>query len=65
MNPVIQEIVECMAAAGFSEKEQFAVRLSLEEAIVNGCKHGNGNDPRRIRGTLRYTRCASTQGERM
>lgn len=45
MNPIIQAILQKMAAADFSEKDQFAVRLALEEAIVNGIKHGNGNDP--------------------
>jgi serine/threonine-protein kinase RsbW len=47
MNPVIQDILERMALAGFTDKEQFAVRLSLEEAIVNAVKHGNDNDPRK------------------
>jgi serine/threonine-protein kinase RsbW len=34
-----------MTGAGFTDKELFAVRLSLEEAIVNGIRHGNCNDP--------------------
>ncbi len=45
MNEAITRILQEMAAAGFSEHEQFGVRLSLEEAIVNGIKHGNREDP--------------------
>lgn len=41
---VINHIVHHMAQADFSDKEQFAVRLSLEEAIVNAIKHGNKSD---------------------
>jgi serine/threonine-protein kinase RsbW len=31
--------------AGFSDKEVFGMRLAVEEAVVNGIKHGNGGDP--------------------
>src|SRR5688572_19029939 len=41
---VINHIVHHMAQAGFTDKEQFAVRLSLEEGIVNAIKHGNKSD---------------------
>ncbi len=37
-----------MAQAGFGEREQFGVRLALEEAIVNGIKHGNHGDPAKL-----------------
>ncbi|MFO0967451.1 MAG: ATP-binding protein [Gemmataceae bacterium] len=47
INPVIGEIIALMSAADYSEKDQFAVRLSLEEAMVNAVKHGNGEDPRK------------------
>lgn len=40
---VQMEIVMAAQAAGFSEPELFAIRLSLEEAIVNAIKHGNGS----------------------
>jgi len=30
---------------GYSEESAFAIRLALEEAIVNAHKHGNGGDP--------------------
>ena len=45
MNNVIGHILDLMAQAGFSERDQFGARLSLEEAIVNGIKHGNREDP--------------------
>lgn len=45
LGTVVQHVLAAMHNAGFSEKEQFAVRLSLEEAIVNAIKHGNGDDP--------------------
>lgn len=47
VNAVVNNIVHYMAQAGFCEKDQFAVRLSLEEGIVNAVKHGNKNDPRK------------------
>ena len=45
MNQIIARIIVEMAQAGYSEREQFGLRLSLEEAIVNGIKHGNREDP--------------------
>jgi len=47
VNAVVNNVMHHMAQAGYSEKEQFAVRLSLEEAVVNAVKHGNGDDPRK------------------
>jgi serine/threonine-protein kinase RsbW len=47
IHPVIQHILQLMHAAGFSEHEQFSVRLALEEALVNALKHGNRDDPRK------------------
>lgn len=44
-----RRVSECvtreMAIADYSDKEIFAMRLALEEAIVNGLKHGNRGDP--------------------
>jgi serine/threonine-protein kinase RsbW len=34
-----------LVQAGFSDKEVFGLRLAVEEAVVNGIKHGNGGDP--------------------
>ena len=45
MNYVIAKVLHAMSMNGYSDKEQFGVRLSLEEAIVNGIKHGNQLDP--------------------
>jgi serine/threonine-protein kinase RsbW len=38
-------LTNLMAQAGFADKELFAMRLALEEAVVNGIRHGNGDDP--------------------
>lgn len=48
MNQLISLILGEMARVGFTEREQFGVRLSLEEAIVNGIKHGNREDPTKV-----------------
>jgi serine/threonine-protein kinase RsbW len=34
-----------MERAGYSSADRFAVRLALEEAVVNAVKHGHGYDP--------------------
>lgn len=41
----VKEIVQAIRANGFEDKDVFAVRLALEEAIVNAIKHGNKQDP--------------------
>ena len=42
----IQErILEDVNRHGFTTDNAFAVRISLEEALVNAIKHGNGGDP--------------------
>jgi serine/threonine-protein kinase RsbW len=39
-----------LAAAGWTESEQFAIKLAVEEAVVNAVKHGNELDPdKRVR----------------
>jgi serine/threonine-protein kinase RsbW len=46
-------ILDALDRLGYSEKETFAVRLALEEALVNAIKHGHGGDPtKQVR--LRY-----------
>jgi serine/threonine-protein kinase RsbW len=45
INAIIQHILALMHTAGYSDKDQFAVRLALEEALVNVVKHGNAADP--------------------
>lgn len=39
------EIEAALAAAAFGERDVFAVKLALEEALVNAIKHGNKLDP--------------------
>ena len=42
---VVAAVTAAMPAWGYSERDVFAVRLALEEAVVNGLKHGNAGDP--------------------
>jgi serine/threonine-protein kinase RsbW len=48
----LERIHEMVGAAltrfGFDEGAAFAIRLALEEAIVNGFRHGNRNDPTKV-----------------
>jgi len=45
MRSVQQEIVEALDARQFDDESQFAIKLSLEEALINAVKHGNRLDP--------------------
>jgi serine/threonine-protein kinase RsbW len=48
--PLLDELTAALADAGFSPEDCFAARLALEEAVVNGLRHGNGGDPtKRVR----------------
>ena len=40
-----EEVLSLAVAAGYSEDDRFAIRLSLEEALINAVKHGNNFDP--------------------
>ncbi len=51
--PLIDKVVEEMAGAGYTAREAFAMRLALEEAMVNAIKHGHRNDPTKV-AQLRY-----------
>lgn len=42
---VQQQIVDAIQAQGYMREVVFAVRLALDEALVNAVKHGNKNDP--------------------
>lgn len=42
---VVEPILKELIAYNYCEQDQFAVRLSLEEAIMNAYKHGNKADP--------------------
>jgi serine/threonine-protein kinase RsbW len=38
------DVCAALHAAGFTEASVFAIRLALEEALVNGFRHGNRGD---------------------
>ncbi len=42
---VQEKILLLLEHFSYSPKDQFGVKLALEEAIVNAIKHGNGLDP--------------------
>jgi len=42
---VMEHLQAAMSASGYSHRDFFAVRLSLEEAVVNAIKHGHQGDP--------------------
>lgn len=42
---VQDRIMNLLEERSFSMKDQFGVKLALEEALVNAIKHGNGMDP--------------------
>jgi serine/threonine-protein kinase RsbW len=41
----VEAVAATMAAHGYPQREVFAVRLALEEALVNALKHGHRGDP--------------------
>jgi serine/threonine-protein kinase RsbW len=41
----VDEVVAILAGLGYSARDYHGVRLALEEAIVNGLRHGNQGDP--------------------
>jgi serine/threonine-protein kinase RsbW len=44
MTPLLEEVVDAMAGWGYSSRDRSGMRLALEEAIINGLRHGNGGD---------------------
>jgi serine/threonine-protein kinase RsbW len=42
---VVDRVVLTIQGEGYSEQDTFAVRLAMEEALVNAIKHGNCDDP--------------------
>jgi serine/threonine-protein kinase RsbW len=51
--PLLDAVVAAMVEQGYTPAGCRELRLALEEAIVNGLKHGNGGDPaKRVR--VRY-----------
>jgi serine/threonine-protein kinase RsbW len=45
IEPVVERLAAEMDAAGYPSRDVFAVRLALEEAVVNAIKHGHQGDP--------------------
>lgn len=43
----INELLDQLRSAGWSEQEIFGVHLAVEEAVVNAIKHGNRQDERK------------------
>jgi len=53
---VQQQILDGVEKAGFGGRELFAIKLALEEALVNAIKHGNRMDPaKQVRVEARIT----------
>ncbi len=42
---VQQRILDDVEKCGYDEQSQFAIKLALEEAMINAIKHGNKLDP--------------------
>jgi serine/threonine-protein kinase RsbW len=53
VSEVVETVVVAMKGLGFEDKDLFAVRLALDEALVNALKHGNQHDPTK-QAWLRY-----------
>lgn len=47
LDHLTNRVLDAMQAAEYGERDRFAVRLGLEEAVVNGLRHGNGGNPRK------------------
>jgi serine/threonine-protein kinase RsbW len=45
MAPILENLSDTLADSGFSQGDSFAIRLAMEEAVVNAIKHGHGGDP--------------------
>jgi serine/threonine-protein kinase RsbW len=41
----VQDRIEAVVKAAFDEHDAFAVKMAVEEALVNAIKHGNQMDP--------------------
>jgi serine/threonine-protein kinase RsbW len=53
VEPLLEQVVAAMVAQDYSRRTCWEMRLALEEAIVNGLRHGNRFDPTR-RVLVRY-----------
>src|SRR5262245_58616695 len=48
LHDLVERVGAAMASAGFPNGDVFAVRLALEEAVVNAIKHGHQHDPSKV-----------------
>ncbi|MDB4766932.1 ATP-binding protein [bacterium] len=46
--PLIVEVLDALEKYGWCEDDRFAIRMALEEAIMNAIKHGNESDPSKL-----------------
>jgi len=46
--PVVRKILDRLKQFDWDENDIFAIHLSLEEALVNAIRHGNGYDPTKL-----------------
>jgi serine/threonine-protein kinase RsbW len=44
---LLTDVMGAMEEVRYGPRDTFAVRLALEEAVINAVKHGHGNDPRK------------------
>src|SRR5262249_29766976 len=44
MAPLLQDLAAALESLNYPARDIFGVRIALEEAIVNGLRHGNGGD---------------------
>jgi serine/threonine-protein kinase RsbW len=45
LGPVLDAVTAALSAAGYPAEDVRAVRLAVQEALVNGIKHGHKGDP--------------------
>ena len=43
----VLDLIDKIKYLGFNEEEEYSIRLSLSEAIINGIQHGNSNDEKK------------------
>lgn len=48
--PLIAEVLDALEQNDWNPDDQFAIRMALEEAIMNAIKHGNDCDPSKMVG---------------
>ena len=46
--PLIAEVLDALEQHDWCTDDQFAIRMALEEAVMNAIKHGNESDPSKL-----------------